>query len=60
MDMSGMDMSGMDMGGMDMSSSGMFRSTNMHVAHIYWYLVTAVVALLAVRRGIEWSRTRLA
>ena len=54
-----MDMGGMNMGGMDMSSAGMFKSTNMHIAHIYWYLVTAVVALLAVRRGIEWGRTRL-
>jgi hypothetical protein len=52
-------MSGMDMGGMDMGSAGMFKPTNMHIAHIYWYLVTAVVALLAVRRGIEWGRTRL-
>jgi hypothetical protein len=52
-------MSGMDMGGMDMDNDGMFKSTNMHIAHIYWYLVTAVVALLAVRRGIESGRTRL-
>lgn len=59
MDMSGMNMGGMDVGGMDMSSAGMFKFTNMHIAHIYWYLVTAVVALLAVRRGIEWGRTRL-
>lgn len=59
MDMSSVDMGGMNMGGMDMSSAGMFKSTNMHIAHIYWYMVTTVVALLAVRRGIEWGRTRL-
>jgi len=53
----------MDMGdmgqGMDMGSSGMFKGTNMYIAHIYWYLVAAVVALLATRRGIEWGRCRL-
>ena len=54
MDMSGMDMGGMGQG-MDMGSDGMFKSANLHIAHIYWYLITAVVSLLAVRRGIEWS-----
>jgi len=58
MDMSGMEMGGMGQG-MDMGSDGLFKSTNMHIAHIYWYLATAVVALLAVRRGIEWGRSRL-
>jgi len=45
--------------GMDMGSSGLFKGTNMYIAHIYWYLVAAVVALLAARRGIEWGRCRL-
>ena len=57
MDMSGMDMGGMGQG-MDMNSDGMFKPTNMYIAHVYWYLVTAVVAVLAVQRGIDWARSR--
>ncbi|KAI1609227.1 ferric-chelate reductase [Exophiala viscosa] len=49
-----MDMSGMSsMGGMDMSSAGMFTPTNKHIAHVYWYLVVAVVGLLVARRVMD-------
>ena len=52
-----MDMSGMSgMGGMDMSSAGMFTPTNKHIAHIFWYLVVAVVGLLVARRVIDRAR----
>lgn len=54
-----MDMSGMgSMGGMDMSSDGMFKTTNMYIARVYWYLVVAFVVLLGLRRAIDWARTR--
>lgn len=52
-----MDMGGMGQG-MDMSSDGMFKSTNMYIARLYWYLVAAVVAVLAVQRGVDWARSR--
>jgi hypothetical protein len=58
MDMDGMDMGDMG-GGMDMGSDSLFKGTNMHIARLIWYFVIAVVALLAVRRGIEWGRTRI-
>ncbi|KAK4941051.1 ferric-chelate reductase Frp1 [Elasticomyces elasticus] len=52
-----MDMSGMSgMGGMDMSSAGMFTPTDKHIAHVFWYLVVAVVGLLVVRRVIDKLR----
>ncbi|KIW34663.1 uncharacterized protein PV07_01430 [Cladophialophora immunda] len=55
-----MDMSGMSgMGGMDMSSAGMFTPTNKKVAHLYWYLVTAVVGVLVVRRVVDRLRILL-
>jgi hypothetical protein len=54
-------MDGMDMsGGMDMGSSGMFKGTNMGISRLCWYLVAAVVALLGLRRLLEWNRRRLA
>lgn len=50
-------MSGMSgMGGMDMSSAGMFTPTNKHIAHVFWYLVVAVVGLLLARRIIDRLR----
>jgi hypothetical protein len=52
-----MDMSGM--GGMDMSSAGMFTPTNKKVAHTYWYIIAAVVGVLALRRGVDWARVSL-
>jgi hypothetical protein len=41
-----------------MGSAGMFRGTNMGIARLYWYLVAAVIALLGMRRLIEWTRRR--
>lgn len=46
----------MDMGGMDMSDAGMFTAGNMRIAHIYWYIVAAVVGVLATRRLIDNTR----
>ncbi len=54
MDMSGM--SGMSGMGMDMSTASMFTPTNKRIAHIYWYLVVAVVGVLVVRRMIDRLR----
>jgi hypothetical protein len=51
-----MDMSGMSGMGMDMSTAGMFTPTNKRIAHIYWYLVVAVVGLLVARRVIDRLR----
>jgi hypothetical protein len=50
-----MDMN-MDMGGMDMSDAGMFTGGNMHVAHVYWYIVVTVVGILTARRLIDRGR----
>ena len=50
-----MDMSG---GGMDMGGVSMFKVTNMGIARLYWYLIAAVVAVLGLRRLVEWSRRR--
>lgn len=50
-----MDM-GMDMGGMDMSDAGMFTGGNMHIAHVYWYIVATVVGILTARRLIDQGR----
>lgn len=44
------------MGGMDMSSAGMFTPTNKRIAHLYWYLVAAVVAVLVFRRIVDRLR----
>lgn len=53
--MSGMaGMSGM--GGMDMSSAGMFTPTNKHIAHVYWYIVAAIVGLLVLKRVVDRLR----
>lgn len=41
------------MGGMDMGSVGMFTPTNKKIAHLYWYLVAAVVGLLLLRRVVD-------
>ncbi|ETI23898.1 hypothetical protein G647_05705 [Cladophialophora carrionii CBS 160.54] len=49
-----MDMSGMM--GMDMSMAGMFTPTNKKVAHLYWYLVAAVVGVLVFRRVVDRVR----
>ncbi|KAL2395274.1 hypothetical protein ABEF93_003131 [Exophiala dermatitidis] len=53
--MSGMaGMSGM--GGMDMTSAGMFTPTNKHIAHVYWYIVAAIVGLLVLKRVVDRLR----
>ncbi len=49
-----MDMSGMS--GMDMSTAGMFTPTNKKVAHLYWYIVAAVVGVLVARRIVDKTR----
>lgn len=36
----------------------MFKGTNMGIARVYWYFVAATVALLGLRRVIEWTRKR--
>lgn len=46
----------MDMGGMDMSGAGMFTGGNIHIAHIYWYIVATVVGILTARRLIDQGR----
>lgn len=52
-------MDGMAMSsGMDMGAVGMFKGTNMGIARLYWYLVAATVALLGLRRAVEWIRKR--
>lgn len=52
-----MDMPGMSgMSGMDMSSAAMFTPTNKRIAHIYWYLVAAVVGLLVFTRTVDRLR----
>jgi hypothetical protein len=38
--------SGMDMsGGMDMATAGMFMPLNKSISHIFWYIITAIVAI---------------
>ncbi|KIW81583.1 hypothetical protein Z517_04609 [Fonsecaea pedrosoi CBS 271.37] len=52
-----MDMSGMSgMGGMDMAMTSMFTPTNKKLAHLYWYLVAAVVGVLVFRRVVDRLR----
>jgi hypothetical protein len=52
-----MDMSGMTMGeGMDMGSDGLFKTTNMAIARLYWYLIAGCVGLLALRRFVAYRR----
>lgn len=46
----------MGMGGMDMSGMGMFTAPNMRISHIYWYIIAAVVGVLAARRCIDALR----
>jgi hypothetical protein len=39
-------MDGMDMsGGMDMATAGMFMPLNQSISHIFWYIITAIVAI---------------
>lgn len=53
----GMDMSGMSgMGGMDMGSTGLFQKDNMKIARSLWYIVAAVVGVLALRALTEYVR----
>ena len=54
-----MDMGGMSGMGMDAGSVGMFQSTNMSIARIYWYLVVAVVGLLTTRKVVDHFRVFL-
>lgn len=50
------DMSGMDgMSSMDSGSAMMFKPTNMLIARVYWYLIIALIALLAARRVLNLS-----
>lgn len=44
------------MSGMDMSTAGMFTPTNKKVAHLYWYIVAAVVGVLVARRIVDKTR----
>jgi hypothetical protein len=47
----------MSMGmGMDSGSAGIFTPTNMRIARLYWYLIAAVVGLLACRRITDTAR----
>lgn len=48
----------MKMGGMSMSMGGMFTPTNKAIAHDFWYIIAAFVALLTAIRGISWYQTR--
>ena len=48
----------MNMGGMSMSMGGMFTPTNKAIAHAFWYIIVAFVALLAAIRCISWSQSR--
>jgi len=49
----GHEQNGKPWGGMDMGSDGMFKTTNMYIARVYWYLVVAFVVLLGLWRGID-------
>lgn len=52
-----MDMGSMGgMGGMDMGGDGLFKSTNMAIARLYWYLAAGCVALLGFRRLVNYQR----
>lgn len=49
-----------DMGGMDMGGNGLFQSTNMHIARIFWYIVAAAIAVRGLRTLVDKLRNRLA
>ena len=55
--MEGMDMDGMDGMTMDMGS-GLFRNTNMGLAHAYWYLIAGVVGLMLAVRAVNYLQTQ--
>ena len=44
------DMGGM---GMDSGSSGMFTTENQQLAHIYWYIIAAVVACAGLLKVVQ-------
>ena len=46
----------MNMGGMSMG--GMFTSTNISIAHAFWYIITAFVGTLTVIRCTNWYQSR--
>lgn len=48
----------MNMGGMSMSMGGMFTPTNTAIAHTFWYIIAASVALLTGIRFISWLQSR--
>lgn len=55
------DMGGMGgMGGMDMGGNGLFQSTNMRIARIFWYIVAAAIAVRGLRTLIDKLRSRSA
>lgn len=51
-----MDMGGHNMGGMSMSGIGSFQTTNIGIAHAFWYLVAATCAIRGTRKLIDILR----
>ena len=41
------------MGGMDMGSDGYFLPYNRMLAHVYWYIIGAIVFSILVLRGLQ-------
>ena len=45
--------------GMDMGSDGMFKGTNMTIAHAFWYIVAATAGVRGTRTIIDHVRARI-